>query len=350
MLPSIPTRTYNRAMRNFDLLNPASALALCVIICTVANASPDRSFSMAQVLHYPYSLELVSAERQDIIAWVRNFEGVRNIWVARGPAFTASQVTQYTEDDGQELTQLSFTADGTHVVFVRGGDHDANWPAAGNLAPDPSSAAEQPQTTIWSVPVTGGPSVKIAEGDTPAVSSKGQLAYTKDDQVWTVSLDGQGKAERLFFDRGKDSDLRWSPDGSRLAFVSNRTDHGFIGIYTSKDKPLVYLSPSTGNDDSPRWSPNGSQLAFVRRPGNGGPPEPILKQIPHVWSIWVANAGDGSGHALWSSPNTLSGSFPEVEKARICTGAQATAWFSWPISTIGHICTPLPRRAARRCC
>src|SRR6185437_4785755 len=109
----------------------------------------------------------------------------------------------------------------------------------------------------------------------------GQLAYTKDDHVWTAPLDGggqdQGKAERLFFDRGKDSDLRWSPDGSRLAFVSNRGDHAFIGLFTSKEQPIVYLAPSTGRDLSPRWSPDGRRVAFVRRPGDGGPPEPMLK-------------------------------------------------------------------------
>ncbi|MGH8138711.1 MAG: S9 family peptidase [Steroidobacteraceae bacterium] len=304
-------------MHNFNplkFLRRATALALPIILSCAATAAAQREFTMAQVLRYPYALELVAAEHADAIAWVRNFEGVRNIWVARGPAFSAVQVTHYTEDDGQELTQLTFTADGGRLVYVRGGDHDANWPAEGNLAPDPASSTEQPQTTLWSVEISGGAPVKIAEGDTPAISSAGQLAYTKDDHVWTAQPDGQGKQERLFFDRGKDSDLHWSPDGSRLAFVSNRTDHAFVGIFTSKDQPITYLAPSTGSDGSPRWSADGTQIAFVRQPGKGGPPEPLLKQTPHEWSIWVANARDGSGRRVWNSPDTLAGSYPEVEK------------------------------------
>ena len=84
------------------------------------------------------------------------------------------------------------------------------------------SSPVQPEISIWSAPLAGGGEpVKLAEGDAPAISAQGQLAYVKDDHVWTVPLDG-GKPERLFFDRGKDGDLRWSPDGSRLAFVSNR--------------------------------------------------------------------------------------------------------------------------------
>jgi dipeptidyl aminopeptidase/acylaminoacyl peptidase len=266
---------------------------------------------MAQVLHYPYATQLAAAERADVIAWVCNVDGVRNVWVARGPAFTPLQVTRFTDDDGQEITQLTFSPDGTRLVFVLGGDHDANWPAEGGLSPDPASSPEQPATSIWAVPLSGGTPEKIAEGDSPAISSRGQLVYTKDDHLWSVPPGG--KPERLFFDRGKDSEPRWSPDGSRLAFVSDRGDHSFIGIFSSKNAPLVYLAPSTGKDGSPRWSPDGARVAFARRAGDGGPPEPILAQTPHVWSIWVASAGDGVGHAVWQSPNTLAGSYPDVE-------------------------------------
>ena len=294
---------------------PHVAAFLGLLLGSFAHGATTRAtFTMAQILHYPYATELASAERSDAIAWVLDIDGVRNVWFAHGPDFAAAQLTRYTEDDGQEITQLSFSPDGTRLVYVRGGDHDANWPAEGNLAPDPTSSPEQPLTTIWTVPLTGGEPRKVAEGDTPTISARGQLAYTKDDHVWTVALEGEAKPERLFFDRGKDSDLQWSPDGGQLAFVSNRGDHAFIGIFSAKDRPLLYLAPSTGIDLSPRWSPDGARIAFVRRPGKGGPPEPLLKQTPQPWSLWVANAGDGVGHVVWQSPNTLPGSYPDVEK------------------------------------
>jgi hypothetical protein len=48
----------------------------------------------------------------------------------------------------------------------------------------------------------------------------------------------EGHAMRLFFDHGKDGSPVWSADGTRLAFVSGRDDHSFIGIYASAEQPL----------------------------------------------------------------------------------------------------------------
>ncbi|MEO8927072.1 MAG: prolyl oligopeptidase family serine peptidase [Caulobacteraceae bacterium] len=271
------------------------------------------SFTMSQMLDYPFESGLTAADRGDAIAWVRSLKGDRNVWLARGPDFAPRQVTRYGGDDGQELTQLTFSPDGTRLIFVRGGDHDANWPAEGNLAPDPASATQAPAVTIWAASLVGGAPVKVAEGDAPALSARGALAFIKDKQVWTAPLDGRGAAKRLFFDRGSDDALAWSPDGARLAFVSGRGDHAFIGVWSGKDRPILYLAPSTSKDSSPRWSPDGTRIAFIRRPGDGGPPEPLLKDVPQPWSIWTADAATGAGMAAWRGPKTLEGSYPDIE-------------------------------------
>jgi dipeptidyl aminopeptidase/acylaminoacyl peptidase len=269
------------------------------------------TFTMEQVLDYPFVPEIDSAEKGDAIAFVRVLKGVRNVWVADGPAFKPRQVTQYTADDGQEITQLTFSPDGKHLVYVRGGDHDANWEA--KLPPDPSSSPVEPKVTIYAAQLSGGAPVKVTEGDAPAISSRGELAYLKDNEVWTAPLGGKGKPKRLFFDRGDDSALTWSPDGSKLAFVSARDgDHSFIGVYDLKANSVTYLAPSTNVDGYPTWSPDGARLAFARRQGDGGAPKPLLKQTPDPFSLWVADVASGRATRVWQSPDTLHGSFPET--------------------------------------
>jgi dipeptidyl aminopeptidase/acylaminoacyl peptidase len=290
-----------------SLLGLLTALAGPVV---AAPPAPRAAPPLEAYLAYPFASELTAASRGGAVAWVRMVRGVRNLWLARGPDWTARQVTANTADDGQEITGLAFSPDGRTLAFVVGGDHDANWPAEGGLAPDPASDPQQPAVTIWASLDSAAP-VRIAEGDAPAVSARGVLAFLKDGAVWTAPLDGKGKAERLFFDRGKTDYLTWSPDGARLAYVSRRGDHAFIGVWSGPGRPIVYLAPSTGRDDQPRWSADGRRIAFVRRPGEGGPPASLLHDAPQPWAIEIAAADGGPAREVWTSPATTDGSLPE---------------------------------------
>ncbi|MGH8278571.1 MAG: S9 family peptidase [Gammaproteobacteria bacterium] len=278
---------------------------------SLAQPAP-ANFSMAQVLGYPYPTDLVAAPEGNAIAWVINERGVRNIWVARAPDYTPRLVTRYTTDSGQELTHVGFSRDGKYLVYVRGGDHDANWPE--KLAPDPDSSPVEQKMQVWSVSLTSGEPRVLGDGDSPAVSPDSQrvaFIHPEDGSVWSAPLDGSQPTKRLFFDSGHDRDLQWSPDGSALAFVSGRGDHSFIGIFRNDRTPLEYLAPSTARDSDPRWSSDGTRIVFARTPGSGGAPESPLEWHVLPWSIWVADAKSGAGHAIWQSPGTLRGSFPQ---------------------------------------
>lgn len=289
------------------------ALAVTGLLAPAVGRAQSSTFTLPQVLSYPYPLDLVAAPSGSAIAWVFNEKGVRNIWMASGPGFEPRQLTAYTKDDGQELTNLAFSDDGRDLVYVRGGDHDSNWPAAGNLMPDPDHSPVQPLMQVWSVATAGGQPVLLGEGDEPAIAPHShQVAFLKNHEIWVAAIDGRGKAHRLFFAQGDSRSPTWSPDGRTLAFVSDRGDHAFIGLYTSDDEPLRYIAPSTSRDLSPRWSPDGTQIAFARLPGQGGAVENPLSQHPQPWSIWIGNVRTLAAHRVWQSPDTLDGSFPRT--------------------------------------
>ncbi len=274
----------------------------------VAQSEP---FSLSQIMSFPFPTQLTAASKGSRIAWVINQRGVRNVWMARGPGFKSEQVTHYSGDTGREITNLMFSPDGKFLVYVLGGDHGSNW--SEGIEPDPDSNPEQPKLQVISIPVSGGKPVILGEGDSPAIApGNDRVAFINpnDQNIWWSPIDDSSKAERLVFDKGSDHDLQWSPDGSALAFVSDRGDHSLIGVFRAKQNPIRYMSPSTSHDFYPRWSPDGSRLVFVRRPGTGGAPQSPLKHHLKPWSIWVANASSGIGKEIWKSPATLHGSYP----------------------------------------
>ncbi|MCS6951966.1 MAG: S9 family peptidase [Bryobacterales bacterium] len=271
----------------------AGKLWLLVLVWSGAACPADGPFTLEQILSSPFPSELVAAPSGARLAWVMNDRGVRNIWVAEGPDFKSRAVTRYTADDGQEISSLRWARDA--LVFVRGSDANRQ-----GEYPNPTSDPAGTEQALWVVPLAGGEPRRLDEGHSPAVSPAGdRVAYIKQQQVWHVRLEGDAKPEPWVRTRGRPSALRWSPDGSKLAFVVHRDDHSFIAIYDLASKRVHYLDPSTDFDGNPAWSRDGRRVAWIRIPfwrelQVFGP-----KRSAEPWSIHVAEAATGEGRPVW---------------------------------------------------
>lgn len=269
-----------------------------------------QKFNLQSVLSYPFPTQLVAAATGSKIVWATNEQGKRNIYVAEAPNYKAIKITDFKEDDGQELTSLAISSDGKWVVFVRSGDHGGRDGGPVNAA----SLPLMPKVEVYSVPFSGGKINLIGEGDNPIISpTENQMVFSKSGQLLTAPLDASAPAKVIINMKGIQSSYKWSPDGKSIAFVSNRVDHSFIGIYTNVKTPIKWMQPSFSKDASPVWSPDGSKLAFVRTPGSGGTTDSILVKKHQPWAIWVADLKTEKGKQIWKAPETIRGSYPSID-------------------------------------
>src|SRR6185295_12001726 len=95
-----------------------------VALFLLATAAAAQIFTLEQVMSSPFPSDPTVSKRGDKIAWAFDAQGKRNVWVAEAPAFAARQLTQYNQDDGQELSDLTFSPNATFIAYVRGGEEN----------------------------------------------------------------------------------------------------------------------------------------------------------------------------------------------------------------------------------
>jgi len=255
----------------------ALAAAVPLLAPLTPHAAPAGAPTIEQFLQPGYPTQVVSAKKADRIAWTAYERGGRNVYTAAPPEFHPARLTQFTKDDGIELSDLSISDDGTTVVFVRGTQPNrAGWIA--NPTGNPTGVVR----TLWAAKTAGGVPWKIGEITTPELSPDGRsVVYAKDGQIYqydvrpkpattaasTMAAATPASPAPFFKAWGANLNPRWSPDGTKIAFVSDRVDHSFVGVYDLRARTVTFMSPSVDHDTSPTWSPDSKRIAFIRRPG-----------------------------------------------------------------------------------
>ena len=264
---------------------PMRRIAILLWLAVFGASGAEAQFTLEQVFSAPFPTSLTASSDGSRVAWVFDERGARNVWAADAPGFEGRRLTSFEGDDGTTIHSLAFSRDGRKIVFIRGDGPNR----AGEL-PNPTSNPAGVEQALWVIDQGGEPRRISEPAASPLFTADGDaVLFVRRGRIWKVGLDADAEPEQLIHGRGSFGNLRLSPGGGRLAFVSSRGAHSFVGVYDFGAKTVHYLDPAVDRDGSPAFSPDGSEVAFLRTP-------PALERYLFVpsrdgppWSIRVAS-------------------------------------------------------------
>jgi serine/threonine protein kinase len=231
----------------------------------------------------------------------------------------------------------AWTADGKEILFIRSVG-DAN---AGS------------DTAMYRVAVDGGPPRRVSfAGDNPwflgIARRANRMAFTRlhrDTNIYRIPLEVHGAVpaagQAIISSSRRDDTAYYSPDGSHIAFVSNRTGPMEIWIAQADGTDPVQLTtaPDWADVGDPQWSPDGSRIAYRAR-----------SQADSAMNIFVIPASGGAAQALTIDGSTNVRPTWSQDGRSIYFSSDrgdASSWNIWKISSAGGPATQVTRSGGR---
>ena len=205
------------------------------------------------------------------------------------------------------------------TVAVAGGAPDR----VTNVANGVSGCSWSPNATQFVCLVRTGPSDTLNTGpDRSDVRHYASITYKFNDtgwfddkrsHLWVIDATTGAARPLTSGDAWNDTDPQWSPDGSRIAFVSDRTGkeldesrNSDVWTIPAAGGSLTKISTSPERDASPVWSPDGRSIAFLSSEDEDAPQQ-----------VFIAPS-DGSGTPKVVAPalDLIPGNLQWVDRGR----------------------------------
>ncbi|HET9364025.1 MAG TPA: hypothetical protein VFP71_03460, partial [Candidatus Angelobacter sp.] len=304
-----------------------------------------------------------------------NTNSTFNLWVMNADGSGAAPLTRLTNTSGQGVLDLAWSPDGRRIAF----DSD-------RVLDGSDAASANGTSNVWVVNSDGtGAAIPlthftVANAELPVWSPDGsRIAFTSSGaldgsdagfavNIWVMNADGSSATPVTRLTAAFSSNPAFSPDGSKLAFLSSRELDGsdaFINasnLWVAKTDgsgaiPLTrYSTQGIGSVFGGIWSPDGKELAFESTAALDGSD---ALNANSTRNVWVANT-DGSGAIPWTklayssfstfgaipkgwSPDGSSLAFiSDVALNNSSTPSFLNAWImkadgsnSWPLTNVG---------------
>ncbi len=257
-------------------------------------------------------------------AYASNLRGTYDVYYRLLAGGAPVRLTDSTEDHREPC----FSADGSHVFFVRG-------------------ELGTSKTSIWSVPALGGSARKVLDGgDQPSISSDGKhLLFRRwnGDRTALFTCDPDGGSEREIFlaPHGELSGARLSPDGGSVAFLWLEVLPGHLGdiwlVRTEGGIPKRLTNDRRDVAGHVDWLPDGSEVLFCS----------VRSGVGNIWMVSPKGGAPrpvttGSGRTLSPSVSP-DGSSLLVETERVVSDAweyELPGGAARSLTTIGGVWAP----------